>query len=144
MAKPNQKPQWISVANALDFVLFLLLFLAGSISGHYLDVDAYSSRWDDPDWKITSKRGMRLVVVGSALAVGTSILALYFRRFGIVPATSIFIGVIFAMAGVGAVLESGRQRRGYPLVPTLCPKCRYDLTGNVSGVCPECGTKIVV
>ena len=23
-----------------------------------------------------------------------------------------------------------------------CPKCRYDLTGNMSGVCPECGTPI--
>jgi hypothetical protein len=23
-----------------------------------------------------------------------------------------------------------------------CPKCSYDLTGNVSGVCPECGTEI--
>jgi uncharacterized paraquat-inducible protein A len=22
----------------------------------------------------------------------------------------------------------------------LCPACAYDLTGNVSGVCPECGT----
>ena len=23
-----------------------------------------------------------------------------------------------------------------------CPACSYDLTGNVSGVCPECGTAI--
>jgi len=22
-----------------------------------------------------------------------------------------------------------------------CPKCSYNLTGNVSGICPECGTK---
>jgi hypothetical protein len=22
-----------------------------------------------------------------------------------------------------------------------CPRCNYDLTGNVSGVCPECGTR---
>ena len=26
--------------------------------------------------------------------------------------------------------------------PGCCRKCRYDLTGNVSGVCPECGTQI--
>ena len=24
--------------------------------------------------------------------------------------------------------------------PGFCSRCRYDLTGNVSGVCPECGT----
>jgi hypothetical protein len=29
-----------------------------------------------------------------------------------------------------------RERRGH------CGKCRYDLTGNVSGICPECGTPI--
>ena len=31
------------------------------------------------------------------------------------------------------VVRHRRVRRG------LCPRCRYDLTGNVSGVCPECG-----
>lgn len=24
----------------------------------------------------------------------------------------------------------------------LCPRCRYDLTGNLSAVCPECGTPV--
>ena len=28
------------------------------------------------------------------------------------------------------------QRR---VLDNLCPHCGYDLTGNVSGVCPECG-----
>jgi predicted amidophosphoribosyltransferase len=23
-----------------------------------------------------------------------------------------------------------------------CERCEYDLTGNVSGICPECGTAI--
>ena len=30
-----------------------------------------------------------------------------------------------------------------PQVFGYCKKCDYDLTGNVSGVCPECGTPIV-
>jgi len=34
----------------------------------------------------------------------------------------------------GPVRRWRRQRKG------LCRKCGYDLTGNVSGVCPECGT----
>ena len=31
-----------------------------------------------------------------------------------------------------------RQADGMP----HCPKCDYNLTGNVSGICPECGTPI--
>lgn len=29
--------------------------------------------------------------------------------------------------------------RRYRRIPGLCHRCRYDLRGNVSGVCPECG-----
>ena len=36
----------------------------------------------------------------------------------------------------GPVLRSWRRRRG------LCVGCGYNLTGNESGVCPECGTEI--
>lgn len=36
----------------------------------------------------------------------------------------------------GPVRRWRRRRRG------LCVGCGYNLTGNVSGVCPECGTKI--
>jgi hypothetical protein len=32
-----------------------------------------------------------------------------------------------------------RRRR----ILNLCPTCSYNLTGNVSGVCPECGTAIL-
>ena len=34
-----------------------------------------------------------------------------------------------------------RKRKQVP--PGHCRKCRYDLTGNVSGVCPECGMMIL-
>ena len=29
-----------------------------------------------------------------------------------------------------------------PTPPGICPHCQYDLTGNVSGACPECGTPV--
>ena len=29
-----------------------------------------------------------------------------------------------------------------PNLPPECPRCGYDLTGNISGICPECGTPI--
>lgn len=28
--------------------------------------------------------------------------------------------------------------------PGICAKCKYDLTGNLSGICPECGTPLPV
>ena len=36
------------------------------------------------------------------------------------------------------IIEKLKRR---PL-PGHCQKCSYDLTGNLSGVCPECGTEI--
>jgi hypothetical protein len=39
----------------------------------------------------------------------------------------------------GAVLTFARGRPGDT---PHCPRCDYDLTGNVSGVCPECGESI--
>jgi len=36
----------------------------------------------------------------------------------------------------GPVRRWRRRRKG------LCVKCDYDLTGNESGVCPECGTEV--
>ncbi len=41
------------------------------------------------------------------------------------------------LAGVSTFILWRRSRR---VPPGHCKACRYDLTGNVSGVCPECGT----
>jgi len=38
-----------------------------------------------------------------------------------------------------AVLKRVFRRRR----PWRCPTCSYDLTGNTSGVCPECGSQLV-
>jgi hypothetical protein len=51
---------------------------------------------------------------------------------------------IWAVAGVFGVLPLARiiaigiWRRK----PDRCPTCSYNLTGNASGVCPECGTAV--
>lgn len=39
-----------------------------------------------------------------------------------------------------AVLFKRAGRRRSP--PGFCPFCRYDLTANTSGICPECGSRI--
>ncbi len=44
------------------------------------------------------------------------------------------ITVPYLLSVPSSLVARSRRRRG------LCLKCGYDLTGNVSGVCPECGT----
>ena len=47
--------------------------------------------------------------------------------------------IISVGIGAGMLVMRGRRRRR--LVATgKCVRCEYDLTGNVSGACPECGT----
>lgn len=44
--------------------------------------------------------------------------------------------------------ESDRKKKtssnGETPVPSIehCPECNHDLTGNTSGVCPECGAEV--
>ena len=45
--------------------------------------------------------------------------------------------LVLPIAWLAHHLRQRRRRR-----PGLCAKCSYDLTGNVSGVCPECGSKV--
>jgi hypothetical protein len=40
---------------------------------------------------------------------------------------------------VGRLVTAARKRKPGP---GYCPTCGYNLTGNVSGVCPECGTEV--
>jgi hypothetical protein len=58
-----------------------------------------------------------------------------------------FFLIAFVVAGFlafGIALVVGvpflYRRRKCP--PGHCPECRYDLTGNTSGICPECGKLI--
>lgn len=77
--------------------------------------------WEDPAQRARNKRIMRGAVREYA---GISALALV--------ATGCAVGV-----------NIRRLRRYRGIIRTergLCPTCGYDLTANVSGTCPECGT----
>jgi hypothetical protein len=53
------------------------------------------------------------------------------------------LAIPFVIKGYAACMRVRRHQRVRRLIlQHLCPSCRYDLTGNVSGVCPECGMKI--
>ena len=46
-------------------------------------------------------------------------------------------------AGALVVWEKYAHRPPFAADGRLCPACGYDLTGNVSGICPECGRPVV-
>ena len=50
----------------------------------------------------------------------------------VIPLTALLLIVIF----LWCLPFANPAQRG------ICGKCGYDLTGNTSGVCPECGTRI--
>jgi hypothetical protein len=52
-----------------------------------------------------------------------------------------FLTLAFACAPAAAALAR-RFRVRRRVRNGRCPRCAYDLTGNVSGVCPECGTGV--
>jgi hypothetical protein len=61
------------------------------------------------------------------------------------------IGGLIAFAGlfvfVAALIYSVRFALGLVATPPksdACSRCGYNLTGNTSGVCPECGTPVLV
>lgn len=55
-----------------------------------------------------------------------------------IPLVHLFI--IFAACPTLVLIKAIRGR--HRAKPGHCSKCGYDLTGNISGVCPECGTTI--
>lgn len=55
-----------------------------------------------------------------------------------------FWGVFVLLIGYQAfrALSEREQLKNFALEPKRCGRCEYDLTGNVTGVCPECGWTI--
>jgi hypothetical protein len=73
----------------------------------------------------------------SALGRGT-LPRFAYGDFPLIPHWS--IALMFVVLPAAWLLQWAKARR----LPKAgqCRTCRYDLTGNISGVCPECGTPI--
>jgi hypothetical protein len=61
---------------------------------------------------------------------------IYRHGNSVVPLWMQFLGVAIPTAGLWLVGFGRRIPAGH------CQQCGYNLTGNTSGVCPECGEKI--
>ena len=61
---------------------------------------------------------------------------------GNVVITACLVSVVLMVASRLAAVQRGRLAGPFRRPPGHCQTCGYDLTGNVSGVCPECGEAI--
>jgi len=52
------------------------------------------------------------------------------------------IAIVSAIYPMLSFLIAWRRKRNRNVNPMACATCRYDLTGNESGACPECGQSI--
>lgn len=91
-------------------------------------------------WAERRTRGRRFAEVALAAVVAGS--AAWGVRRGTFTTVTGLTGwgtlAVMALVAAGAMRQLGRaaRLRGHH----RCHQCGYDLTGNVSGVCPECGT----
>jgi len=103
-------------------------------------------RWvDRPFQRVAEDRwyfGFRSIDLGIGYS-GTYITPGYVRIHGASYQLRAPLWFLAALAGAYPVIVAiryVRSRRRRP--PEACKRCGYNLTGNVSGICPECGTPI--
>lgn len=101
-------------------------------------------------WLIVGRNGAGLhgnrlvgwIVAGTLLNVGFDV-AVVAGLFGGWEAASVVVAVILGCIAVLHVVGRRSSLKTRFWDHPFCKKCEYNLTGNVSGTCPECGTSVV-
>jgi hypothetical protein len=120
-----------SDAGAVRFALSELTLFQGPVDPDYARSVGVSGSWSKrPPHRETWRENLTPWVAWERTAADASARALR------LPYWLIVIG----SAALPAARLAGRRRWQRRLARGLCPGCGYDLTGNVSGTCPECGT----
>jgi hypothetical protein len=104
---------------------------------------AKHSRWLPRSTK-TRRRVSALCLILSPIALVLHALSIawlvrYFLRVDVGPDAWFYGLSVFLTTVSLALLHRCLSLRREPLSLSRCAHCGYDLTGNVSGVCPECG-----
>lgn len=88
---------------------------------------------------------VRKRVRGSCLVVAAYYVCLVMLWDSPIPCILVVGGPVVALIAVYlAILTGASERCASAGAHSYCSNCGYDLTGNVSGVCPECGRVLKV
>ena len=126
-------------------VLMAMKTKAGAQAGWvWLYVARLAAWWMVGSWG-AQLRGRRLVgwiISGTALNVTFDVAAVG----GLVAGWTFPVAVLAGIAVFVSILDKVGQRAKLKArfsTDPLCSQCQYNLTGNLSGICPECGTPIM-
>ena len=111
---------------------FWLSIVSGGIWLHWIADDPSTFSGEDEGWSIHNSGPQRLWWFAYRSSGGPNRLPHYQNLF--IPLWAPLLAIAIPTAWLW-----WRDRR-HP--PGHCRKCGYDLTGNVTGVCSECGTKV--
>jgi hypothetical protein len=124
------------------FAGILLTWAVCAIGGGGSALNFELSQFDDflrPSWRIAE--ALLMLFAAPLLSAAFFVRGLRSDRLGAPWGVQMSLGLILLVApGIWAEARLPKKKQKPP--EGLCQKCGYNLTGNVSGMCPECGTKI--
>ena len=126
----------IAVARAGGAVIW---FIVPEIRG-VKSPEAREKIWTDAGRLASIQWQLGLLALFNLANLGLVLVAWFYPRWRV---WAVGLLVLVSVAGLLRVRFLLRQAvRRAMSVTTFCFTCGYDLTGNESGVCPECGTEI--
>jgi hypothetical protein len=119
------------------FIWTIFLGVPGSFAGCYSLMRAWEGVgdalfWAFALWPVNTSLAYAMRYIGCSLPLSPLASFVVFFALGLSYYYLLALLVLWITDRRGA----GRY------APSHCMKCKYDLTGNVSGICPECGTPL--
>ena len=138
LAYTSQKSVSFSASSGIGTLLLTRTGAPGK-SAIFLKVPGWLAIRDSLKGRVAIGKYMDVEIIGFGISWGTKMQASFPFQYDGVHQASVphwFLALIFAIAPAIWFMR-WRRRRNLPDNP--CPSCGYDLTGNMTGTCPECG-----
>lgn len=127
----GQSNIFITILPILFFLLFILFF--------FIFRRIYSKKLGQTPREL-QRFNKKLFYILMPLYLFMIFYGVHQHRYGFV-----LMGIVFVLITLSRIYQrqtDNDTKINYACDPGHCGRCEYDLTGNVSGVCPECGWEI--
>jgi hypothetical protein len=94
-------------------------------------------------WASRRRMSQCLAVASASLGILVAVTSTIPHGLGaVVGLLSVCLFPFIVLPLVVLVISESRSMRSHSDSANQCSRCGYDLTGNISGTCPECGTSL--